>query len=356
MNIDQRILHFVQLAAITLVVASGYAVLHPFIPAILFATVICISTWPLYLHLRHALHEKSTQAALLMVTLLIGLVILPSALLAVSLAENVTLLFDTIREFLESGPVAPPAWLKEIPLFGKRLSAYWQDLSSGGKEAVALFKGMLEPTRDFLLSTGNAIGQSLLQMSFAAFVGFFFYRDGDALIQTLHAGLKKLSGDLGDELMTTIHQTVAGVVQGVFGGALAQAIVAMIGFFIAGVPGVFLLGVATFFLSITPIGPPLIWGGASVWLLYQGSWGWAIFMALWGVVAISSIDNLVKPYLISRGSSMSLLLITLGVFGGIVAFGFIGLFIGPPILAVGLTLVRMWTTQPSRVIQSSNLE
>jgi len=346
MNVDQRILQFAQLAAIALVFFTCYAVLHPFIPAILFAAVICISTWPLYLHLRHALHEKSSLAALLMMLLLIVLVIVPSALLAVSLAGNVTMMFDATREFLERGPIAPPSWLKQTPLFGEQLFDYWLGFASGGKEAVALFKELLEPTRHFLLSIGNAIGQSLLQMAFAAFVGFFFYRDGEALVQMLHNGLVKLSGGLGEELLTTIHQVIAGVVQGIFGAALAQAIVAVIGFMIAGVPGAFLLGAATFFLSITPIGPPLLWGGASVWLLYQGSWGWAIFMVLWGVFAISSIDNLVKPYLISRGSSLSLLLITLGVFGGIVAFGFIGLFIGPPILAVGLTLLRLWTVHP----------
>ena len=95
-----------------------------------------------------------------------------------------------------------------------------------------------------------------------------------------------------------------------------------------------------------PLGPPLVWGGATVWLLYQGSVGWAIFMVLWGLFAISSIDNFVKPYLISRSSSLPILLIVFGVFGGIVAFGFIGIFIGPPVLAVGLTLVQLWTAQP----------
>jgi len=134
------------------------------------------------------------------------------------------------------------------------------------------------------------------------------------------------------------------VVQGIFGAALAQALVAWIGFRIAGVPGAFLLAAATFFLSLMPIGPPLVWGGATVWLLYQGSWGWAVFMFLWGLLAISTIDNVVKPYLISRGSSLPFLLIVMGVFGGVYAFGFIGIFIGPPILALGLTMVSLWTS------------
>lgn len=345
---EKHILQFIQLAVIAIVFISCYLVIHPFIPAILFAMVVCISTWPLYLCLRRALWGNSMLASLLMVMLLIMVVIIPSALLAVSLADNVTATFDTVKVFLEHGPIEPPVWLKEIPLFGGRLNSYWQGLASGGKEAVMLFKELLEPVKNFLLNLGNVIGQSLLQMVFAAFIGFFFYRDGEALTQALRSGMAKLlAGSLGTDPLEMVHQTVTGVVHGIFGAALAQAIAATIGFFIAGVPGAFLLGAATFFLAMIPMGPTLLWGGASVWFLYQESYGWAIFMVLWGVLVISSIDNFVRPYLISRGSSLSFLLIFLGVSGGIAAYGFIGIFIGPPILAIGITLAQLWTAYPA---------
>lgn len=348
MSIEERIVQFIQLAALAIVFIICYQVLHPFIPAILFATVACISTWPLYLRLRRVLGEKPTLASLLMIMLLTMLVIIPSALLATSLANNVTATIDAIRVFLERGPIEPPAWLKEVPLFDKQLNRYWQELSSGGKEAVMLFKELLEPTKNLLLSLSNIIGQSLLQMVFAAFIGFFFYRDGEALIQILRNGMARLlNGSLAVDPLATIHDIVTGVVHGIFGAASAQAIAATIGFFIAGVPGAFLLGAATFLLSVIPMGPALLWGGVSVWFLHQGSYGWAIFMILWGIFVISSIDNFVKPYLISRGSNLSLLLIVLGVTGGIVAYGFIGIFIGPPILAVGITLVQLWTSGPT---------
>lgn len=351
---EECILQFIQLALIAIVFISCYLVIHPFIPAILFAMVVCISTWPLYLRLRSVLWEKPTLASLLMVMLLIMLVIIPSALLAFSLADNVTATFDTVKVFLEQGPIEPPVWLIEIPLFGERLNSYWQGLASGGKEAVMLFKELLEPVRNFLLNLGNVIGQSLLQMVFAAFIGFFFYRDGEALIQALRNGMAKLlAGSLGADPLALIHDTVTGVVHGIFGAALAQAIAATIGFFIAGVPGAFLLGAATFFLAMIPMGPTLLWGSASVWFLYQESYGWAIFMVLWGVLVISSIDNFVRSYLISRGSSLSLLLVFLGVSGGIVAYGFIGIFIGPPILAIGITLAQLWTAYPAA--KSENL-
>lgn len=354
MNIEERIVQFIQLAAITIILYICYQILHPFIAAILFAMVVCISTWPLYQYLRRALGYKPTLASLLMIGLLVMLVIIPTALLAISLAENVAMSIDTLKVFLEHGPIESPAWLKDFPLFGARLNSYWQGLISGGNEAVVLFKELLEPIRNFLLNLGNIIGQSLLQMIFAAFIGFFFYRDGEVLILTLRKGMTKLLGaSLGVDPLATIHNIVTGVVYGIFGAASAQAIAATIGFFIAGVPGAFLLGVATFILSVIPMGPILLWGGASAWLFYQESYGWAIFMILWGTFVISSIDNFVKPYLISRESNLSFLLIVLGVTGGITVYGFIGIFIGPPMLAVGITLIQAWTERPE--VSTKNL-
>lgn len=336
-----------QLTAIAIVFVGCYRVLLPFIPAILFAVVVCISIWPVYARLHGVLRGRSTLAALMMVLLLVVLVIGPSALLAYSLTDNVTTIIEAVRGFLGEGPIQSPSWLKKIPIIGAQFDDYWQGLAAGQEEAVALIKRMLEPTKDVLFVAGKAIGRSLLQMVFAAFVGFYFFRDGDAMLKTIRVGLERLAGGLGAELLVTIQGTVAGVVHGIFGTALAQSLVAWIGFLIAGVPGAFLLGAATFFLSMIPVGPPLIWGGATVWLIGQGSIGCAIFMALWGFFAVSSIDNFLKPYLISRGSGLPLLLIVLGAFGGVIAFGFIGVFIGPPLLAVGLTLVQLWTTPAS---------
>ena len=122
-----------------------------------------------------------------------------------------------------------------------------------------------------------------------------------------------------------------------------ESLVAMLGFVIAGVPGITILTVATFFFSMVPvIGATLIWGGAAVWLYETGQTGWAIFMVLWGMFGISSVDNFLKPILISRTSSLPLLLIVVGVFGGVLVFGFIGLFLGPTLLALGQVLIREW--------------
>ena len=345
-RVRQDLQHYARLAAVVVVVIGCYQVLHPFVPAILFAAVACSSTWPLYLRARRAMGGRATAAALVMTLLLIVLVIGPTTVLALNLADDVATWVDDARHLLDRGPPLPPDWVREIPLIGEPLDGYWHRIVASREELVALLKSLIEPAKTIVLGAGKAFGASLLQLTIAAFVAFFFYRDGELLVRAAHSILRKLAGELGDELLATTANTVTGVVNGIFGTALAQALVATVGFLIAGVPGALALGALTFLLSMVPIGPPLVWGGATVWLLYQGTVGWAIFMLIWGLFGISSIDNFVKPYLISRSSSLPILLIVFGVFGGIVAFGFIGIFIGPPVLAVGLTLVQLWTARP----------
>src|SRR5439155_10136183 len=123
-------------------------------------------------------------------------------------------------------------------------------------------------------------------------------------------------------------------------------LVALIGFWIAGVPGALILAALTFVLSLVPMGPVLIWGGAAAWLYFQDRSGWALFMVIYGVAVISSVDNFVKPILMSRAGNLSMLLVVLGVFGGAIAFGFIGLFVGPALLAVGWNITKIWLDAP----------
>jgi predicted PurR-regulated permease PerM len=183
-------------------------------------------------------------------------------------------------------------------------------------------------------------------MLLVGFLGFFFYRDGEEIMQTLRVAMARMAGEMSESILATVDSTITSVLYGIVGTALAQAGVALIGFLIAGVPNAFVLAVATFFLSMVPVGPPLIWGGAALWLAKHDGIGWAAFMVIYGLLVISSIDNFVKPYLISRGSSLSFALVFLGVLGGVLAFGLIGLFLGPVLLAVAMILLRNWTHAP----------
>ncbi len=174
-------------------------------------------------------------------------------------------------------------------------------------------------------------------------MAFFFYRDGEEAGRMVRDGMARVAGtQQGSAVIQTAHSAVKGVVYGLIGTALAQAIVALVGFLIAGVPGAVALSALTFVLSFIPMGPAILWGGAAAWLYSKDEIGWAIFMLAYGFLVISSVDNIIKPILMSRAGNLSMLLVVLGVFGGAVAFGFIGIFVGPTLLAVGWSLLNAW--------------
>lgn len=339
----KRFEQYAQSIAAAILVVGCFLVLRPFLTAILFAAVVCISSWPAYLWLLRKLQGRQILAALTMTLSLVLVIILPLALVAYNIADNITAFYSEIKHAVETGHLQPPAWLARIPLVGLTLDEYWRHIASSRGEMLVLAQRLLEPAKNLLLTGGILLGRGVLEMSLAALICFFFYRDGKTLMRSIDALMNSVVGTQAANVLHTINTTVRSVMFGLLGTALAQSSVAIIGFIIAGVPAVLLLGVATFLLSLIPVGPPLIWGGAAIWLFYQGAAGWGIFMLLWGFFLISGVDNVVKPLLISRGSSLPFLLVLLGVMGGVLAFGFVGIFIGPTLLAVGFGLARKWT-------------
>ncbi|HNS00392.1 MAG TPA: AI-2E family transporter [Planctomycetota bacterium] len=331
-----------RIAAIALLVAGCFLVLRPFLAAMLFAAVLCLTTWPFFKRLRKLVRGRGSLAAGLMIVLLLAIVILPLALAAGSFAADAARMVDAARSYLEEGLPPPPAWVARIPLAGESLDAQWRAVAADRAQFAALARSLMNPAREVLIALGGIMVQGVFQMCLVAFAGFFFYRDGEAMIALLRAGTGRVAERLSGDLLATVHGTVTSVVHGILGTAAVQALLAFLGLVIAGVPAAFALAAATFFLSLVPAGPPLVWGGAAVWLYCQSGLGWAIFMALWGAVLVSGSDNVLKPLLISRGGGLSLLMVALGVLGGMLAFGFVGIFIGPVLLAVLTSVLRFW--------------
>ncbi len=329
------------LAALVLLVLGSIVVLRPFIAAGLFAAVFVLATWPLYARLRKAVGGSDTWAAAIATLLIIVLVVLPFAWLVQTSIDRVPGWFAVARAAISEGLPPPPVWLQRIPVVGTMIESYWQDLAADPGALRDLGKRLIEIGREPLVLAGRVIGEGILQLALANFIGFFFYRDGEAIVRSLRAGVARLAGTMADELIGTVEATVRGVVLGIVGTAVAQGAVAMVGFLIAGVPGALLLGGLTALVSIIPGGPVTVWVGATIWLLSKEELGWALFMAIWGAALISSIDNVVRPLLISRGASLSFALVFIGVVGGIIAFGFVGIFIGPTLLALSW---RLWRT------------
>jgi predicted PurR-regulated permease PerM len=324
-----------------IIVVGIYLVLQPFLSALLVAGVLAIATWPLYRRIHDSLGGRATWSAALMMLLILVLVVIPIAFLSGAAAEQLPGLFTTVRGWFAGG-LHVPDQLKSIPVIGERIYDQLTLLASDKDQLTAIAQRLLEPAGKLSVAVVRTLGDGILQLLLVTFIVFFYYRDGHRVAEVIGRIAGRISGEMSAEVLDIIVNTTRSVFLGLVGTAAAQAVAAFIGFMIAGVPGAFLLSVGTFVLSVVPMGPVLLWGGAAVWLYLQGETGWAIFMVVWGAVVISSIDNFVKPLLIARGSTLSLALIFLGVLGGVIAFGFIGVILGPVLLALGMALGRKW--------------
>jgi predicted PurR-regulated permease PerM len=329
-----------------ILLAGCLLVLRPFISALLWAVVLCSSSWPVYRRLLHWLGNRRTLAALVMTLGMILIILLPFLIVGSTLAENVQDLTAATKRMIQDGPPAAPAWLAKVPVVGPEATAYWQSLAVDTTKLWADAQRLLEPVSSWLLRGGLALGGGLIQLAMSIFVAFFLFRDGVAMAGHLTNAVERIGGARGAHLLIIAGKTVRGVVYGILGTALAQAVMAGIGFVIAGVPGAALLALLTFFASIVPVvGTALTWLPAAIWLFHQGSTGLGIFMLIWGFL-VANLDNVVKPWLISQGNDMPFILIFFGVLGGALTFGFIGVFLGPTLLAVGYRLVEEWAATP----------
>jgi len=339
-----RVESYTRVVAVALLAVGCLYVIRPFIGAILFAGVLCLSTWPAFVLLRERMGGKPALAALAVVLALMVLLVLPVALAAQSLVVHSADVIDWVRGLIaDPSRLTLPDFIRGVPLLGPWLDEYGQRLLGSREELISLARKMVDPAKTMLLAMGGAFGEGVVQVLVALFVAFFFYRDGEHVRVLLSESVRRVAGDdHGPALVATAQSAVKGVVYGLIGTALAQAAVALLGFLLAGVPGAFLLAALTFVLSLVPMGPVLLWGGAAVWLYAHDQTGWAIFMVIYGVAIISSVDNFIKPILMSRAGNLSMLLVVLGVFGGAIAFGFIGLFVGPALLAVGWNVTKAW--------------
>lgn len=324
-----------------IIVVGIFLVLQPFLSALLVAGVLAIATWPLYQRIHDAMGGRATWAAALMMLLILVLVVIPITALAGAAAEQLPALFNVVKGWFAGG-VRVPEQLKSIPVVGERIYDQLAALAGDRAQLTALAQKALEPAGRLSVAAVRTLGDGILQLLLVTFIVFFYYRDGHRFATLIRRISGRISGEMSAEVLDIVVGTTRSVFIGIVGTAAAQGIAAFIGFLIAGVPAAFLLSVGTFVLSVVPMGPVLLWGGAAVWLYLQGETGWAIFMVIWGAVVISSIDNFLKPLLIARGSTLSLGLIFLGVLGGVIAFGFIGVILGPVLLALGVALGREW--------------
>jgi predicted PurR-regulated permease PerM len=331
------------IVALSLIGAGCILILAPFLSAVLWAAIVCFSTWRVYERLLQLLRGKTHFAAAIMTLMLAAVLLIPFIIVGTSLGDNIDHLSRALSHLKTDGFSTPPEWVAGLPVVGPRLDTFWRGLEIDSTQAVEYAKRLATPVSKWLLGAGLAFGTGLLHLTISVLTAYFLYRDGTEVAARMQAGMERIAGVRAHHLIGVAGNTVKGVVYGIIGACLAQGVLAGFGFWIAGVPGPALLGLLTFFLALLPIGPPLIWVPATLWLFNQGQVGWSIFMLTWGIVAISGVDNIIKPYLISQGSAMPFILVLLGVLGGLLSFGVIGIFLGPTLLAVGYSILLEWT-------------
>ncbi len=339
------------LLLVGIAVGCGY-VLAPFITSMLWAAILVFTTWPVFEWLRARARTGRPGTAGIMVVLAALLTVLPLLVAAPSGADDVARLQLALEGWIDSGLPAAPGWLSGVPVVGQMLADYWNSWATDIGASAAVFRPYFGLIAERGLSLLLGIAGGVLQFGLALFIGFFFWVYGDRLAVYLRAILHRIAGVHAARLILVTGQVVRGTVYGILGTAIVQGMLTTFGLWLAGVPRPVLLGAIAGFLSVLPVGAPLIWIPAALWLLSTGHTGWAIFLATYGVFAISGADNVIRPYFISRGAQLPFVLTLLGVLGGALAFGLVGIFLGPVLLGVGFTLVAEFAGVPRPATES----
>ena len=343
--IAERLLMGLLLAGIA--IGCGF-VLQPFFSAILWGGILVFTTWPVFEWIRSRARIGRTGAALVMVLLTALLLVLPLAVAAPAGSDDVAQLRASAERLLEGGLPSAPDWLFRLPLLGPSFADYWNSWAADLGVMADFFRPYFGMIAENGLTLLLGIATGVLQFLLALFIAFFFWLYGNRIGVFLKAILRRIAGAYAERLIVVTGQVIRGTVYGLLGTALVQGLLTAFGLWLAGVPRPVLLGAIAGFLSVLPIGAPLVWIPSAIWLASTGHMGWAIFLSVYGVGAISGADSVIRPYFISRGAQLPFLLTVLGVMGGALAFGLLGVFVGPVLLGVGFTLVAEFarTEQP----------
>jgi predicted PurR-regulated permease PerM len=314
-------------------------VLRPFFSAIAWAGILVFASWPLFRRLRQGGLGRAPAAAL-MVTLIAVVVVLPIAVAVPGGAQDADHLRSALQNALQGGLPVAPGWLERLPVVGGTLAALWNGWAADLSAAAAFFRPYFGSIAEAGLRLLLDIADSVVGFMLALFIGFFFYIYGEAMAGRLQAIMRRIAGARADRLIAVTGRTVRGTVYGILGTAVVQGLLTFGGLSLVGVPRAPLLALVAGFLSVLPIGAPLVWIPAAIWLAASGKLGWGVFLAAYGVVFISGSDHIIRPYFIARGAHLPFLLTVLGVLGGALAFGLVGIFLGPVLLGIGFTLVN----------------
>jgi len=322
-------------------VAAMLYVMRPFLVPIVWAGILAYVTWPLFRAVRRHTRRPRLSAGLFTGTVALGVGI-PVAWLLVALAGEATHLISLSRQWLDAG--APlPEWVMTRPWLAERVTEARDNAIVDPTAVLRYVTRYASQVSGQLVEIASGLASNVFKFAISVLSLFFFYLDGERL--GTHAGrLMRIVFPSAPQVLEHVGGVVRAVVFGLIGTALVQGLIAGIGFALFGVPSPVALGALTFVASFIPAGPLILWVAAAVWLLVGGSPYAAAGMAGYGLLLISSIDNVLRPLLISGGTvPIHFLVVFFGVLGGLASFGMLGLFLGPVLLSVTFALVVEFT-------------
>lgn len=327
---------------IGILIASCFWIMRPFLMSLVWASVIVVATWPAFERLQARLGGRRAPAVAAMAAAILLVILIPTTFAVVTIVGNVDDITAQVRSLSMFSLSAPPAWVGSLPLVGGRLSASWREFAAlSADERTAVVLPYAKAAVQWFMAQAGSVGMTLIHFLLTVILSMILYAQGHVVREGVLTFARRLAGRQGEEAAILAGKAVRGVVLGVVVTALVQAGIAGIGLFVTGVPAAGLLMAVTVMLCLAQIGPFLVLVPAVIWLYWSGSPGAGTVLIVFTVVS-GTIDNFVRPFLIKKGADLPLLLIFAGVIGGLLAFGIIGLFIGPVMLAVTYTLLKDW--------------
>ncbi|GDX39207.1 AI-2E family transporter [Methylocystaceae bacterium] len=337
---NRQILSLILLAVM---VGFGIYIIKPFFAPLAWAAILAFVTRPVNQKLISLCGTKHTVAATISTILLIFLLVVPVLFMLTHLQKELADLYRELSNKFVDKQLALPSVIANIPIIGPSINDTLIDFWNDPEFRKQKLNDWLEPwVREFAGIVGK-IGRSLAQFALATIALFFFYRDGDQTLEQMRKGLRKIVGDPADRYFDAVGVTTRAVVSGLLVSAFTQGLIAGAGYAFIGVSAPVLLGALTALAALVPfIGTLMVWGPISLWLLLSDQIVSGIVLLAYGTLIINPTDNIIKPLLISNATDIPLVIVLFGVMGGLIAFGFVGLFLGPLILSVLLAIWREW--------------
>jgi predicted PurR-regulated permease PerM len=345
-----------QLLTLAALIATSFWIVRPFLVAFAWAAMIAVATWPLLLQAQTWLGGNRSLAVLVMTSALLLVLVVPLYFGITTIVTNATQLVRWSESLATFTVPNPPDWVGTIPLVGATLAARWHDIAAAGPDEVV---ARLDPLARkvaiwFVAHVGNA-GLLLLQFALTVVIAAILYSRGETAVRGVTRFAYRLAGAQGEHALRLAAQAVRAVALGVVVTAIAQSILTGIGLGVAGVPFAPILTAVVFILAIAQIGAAPVLLAAVIWVYASRGGAWGTVFLVWAIFC-GTFDNVVRPLLIRRGADLPLLLIFAGVIGGLIAFGVIGLFIGPVVLAVAYTLLVEWVSESTTFDEHGRVE